>query len=770
VPLALVASWLSEAWAQGTRSPDGEASQTLDQVIVTATKRNEMAADVPISVTAYDQEVLERLDARDFTDVALLTPGVSYRPAFQDTSTLAIRGIYSTLGAATTGTYIDDTPIQVRALGAGNASTNFYPVMFDLQRVEVLRGPQGTLFGAGAEGGVIRFITNPPNLVQPSLDTRASVGFTKGGAPSSELGAVANAPLSPGLIGLRVSVYGREDGGWIDRVSFPSATVTSRDINSTDTLAANATMTIAPADDLSITPGIYYQRMHANDLSVYWRNLSEPAAGAFRTGYLFPQPIRDEFALPSLKIEWHLAGVTLVSNTSYLNRTRRTIGDYTFFLNEILSGNYVTPNNIIAPSTALFSNPQTAFTHETRLQSLDTGGPISWTLGVFYEAERQGASEYVYTPGVDNVTRALFGSTLQQLFGLGLGAQGLAYSGIDTSHDDQTALFGEAKINITHRLAATLGARVAWTRFRFTNSQNGPFNGGPTGASGSESEVPVTPKASLSYTSPGNWMLYASAAKGFRAGGANAPVPAATCAPDLSVLGLAAVPASYRSDGVWSYELGAKGRWLGGSLAADASAFYIRWQGIQHAVTLSRCGFEFVANLGSAASKGFDLQTSVRPLKHLDMQLGVSLGYTQALYTQTVPGAASATGANSVIVSDGDRLATPPWQIALTADYSVALARYRGYVHADYEYSSGYDDGDPEAAGYDAANHVVEAVRIASLRVGVVHRDWDLSMFARNLFNSHDVVYVGHQVATSQLFRDEALRPRTVGIAVTFRR
>jgi outer membrane receptor protein involved in Fe transport len=222
----------------------------LQEIVVTAQRRTQSLQDVSISVTAFNQEQMDAQGVRSIDDIARLTPGITFQRADARNgadSTISIRGIASSAGAATTGIYIDDTPIQVRELGAGNAGFTAFPQIFDLDRIEVLRGPQGTLFGAGSEGGTVRFITPQPSLTAFSTYVRTELGYTQGGDPSYEAGVALGGPIIEGKVGVRVSAWFRRDGGWIDRTdwdhtsteAYPPTAPTPASVTTTESPASN---------------------------------------------------------------------------------------------------------------------------------------------------------------------------------------------------------------------------------------------------------------------------------------------------------------------------------------------------------------------------------------------------------------------------------------------------------------------------------------------------------------------------------------------------
>jgi len=768
---ALLAGTL--ACGQATAA-DSVAADTpgLADVVVTAQRRTERLDNVPISVSAYDQGSLDSMGIRDFSDVARTVPGVTLSPYWAGSMSVSIRGISSLIGAGTTGIYLDDTPMQVRFVGAGSTSTNAYPAVFDLERVEVLRGPQGTLFGAGSEGGTIRFIMPEPGLKEFTGFARSEIGSTKGGDLSYEAGTAVGGPIIDDKLGFRVSAYIREDGGWLDRAPYPAGQVTARNVNSQTTAVLRGALTLAPTDGLRITPAVYYQSVRRDDLSSYWPSMSDPANGVFRSGQPLAQPGVDHFVLPSLKIQWDLGPATAISNTSYLNRNNPSVVDYSVFVPELLGVPRAVAFAVVPDFTSpvAFDNSQQTFTQELRLQSNAADGRLTWVVGAFYQRARQSASETIWSPQLGDLTMGLLGVPVEAVFGVPLGSGGLSYLGVDSTIDEQTAGFGQVDVKLAPALTLTAGVRVGKMSFKFQNSQLGALNGGSTASSGSESETPVTPKIGLSYKPSDAWMLFASAAKGFRPGGANTAISATVCAKDLQALGLSQAPPSYSADNVWSYEVGAKGQVLDGRLHLDGSVFYIPWKNTQLPVLLSNCGFTYIANAGSALSKGADLQVDWLALRALKISVGVA--YTDAHYSATSLGGSLPGGGRSVIVADGDPLTAAPWQITASAEYSAPLRSGKTlYLRLVDNYSNSYHSApSADAVTYDPGITTKDSDRFASVRAGVRTGAWDASLFVNNLFNSYSALHVGHDtVAPWSLYRIDTYRPRTIGITGSYR-
>lgn len=794
--------------AAQTEGGTSAANAGIEEVVVTATRRAESLDKVPISVSAFTDAKMEELDVKSFADLAKFTPGVAYDPGSKD---ISIRGIDSSAGTGTTGIYIDDTPIQIRVLGIN--SNNTLPTVFDLDRVEVLRGPQGTLFGAGSEGGTVRYITPQPSLTDYSGKAHSEISVTQNGDPSYELGAAFGGPIVDDVLGFRVSAWGRRDGGWIDRVDYQTDAVTKPDSNGTDTYVVRGALTWAPIPDLRITPAIDYQNRQQHDIDDYWVAISNPDAGQFRSGTPDTMADKDRYYLESLNIDYDFSGMSLISNTSYFNRTERvggysgTLYNLSFFQQSLNVAQQVadngpayqygadpggspcapgqcrinlypllTPTGINLPGMPDYvaqnhiSNLQRDVTQEIRLQSSDPTSPFTWVVGFFFAYNTQESREEINDPELPALTKYLWNESMLQLWGENLLPNGDDYINDTLGHDRQIAGFSDVTYAVTDQLKITAGIRYAFTHFDFINFANGPQNFGPTGGPGFKDETPLTPKGGVSYQVTPDDMLYTTVAKGYRIGGANPPIPEQECAADLTTLGIAATPSSYGSDNVLSYEVGAKDKFFGGALETSESAYHIDWSRIQQSVYLTSCGFRFTTNLGPAVSNGFDLQAQGRLFD--SVLLDLSTGYTDAYYSASSKmQGASSNGA--IIVYRGDSLGISPWTVALGAEYDFSAFGRDGFIRADYEFASRDDrltpQRQPGSGTYDP--HLVPdpATNFVSMRAGTTIGDWDFALFMENVLDAHPQLDLNHQDQYTELYEATTFRPRTTGIAINYR-
>jgi iron complex outermembrane receptor protein len=806
----LAGAWLAAApaSAQTAKAADAAGKETgVAEVVVTATRRSESLSKVPESVSAFTASKMDVQGIKSFADLAKFTPGVTFDEARHDVS---IRGIKSQAGSGTTGIYIDDTPIQVRALGFN--ANNTLPAVFDLDRVEVLRGPQGTLFGAGSEGGTIRYITTQPSLTSYSGFGHAETAFTEHGDPSYEFGVATGGPIIPDQLGFRISAWGRRDGGYIDRVDYQTLNATDKNANRTDTYVLRAALAWAPTADLLITPGIDYQKRDQHDYDNYWVGISNPGGGKFLSGTPDRMADPDEFYLPTLKIEYSAFGLKFTSNTAYYNRIERvngysgTLYDLSYFQHYTEAGtdpqgtdcntigycyNTIVPTTAAAPipgqlltTTGLYlpgmpkyiahniiTNTQQNFTQEFRVQSTDPAARLNWVAGLFLSLNAQRSTEEINDPELPALTQLLWGEDMLTAWGENLLPNGDDYINDTQSHDRQVALFFDGSYNITDALKLNVGLRYAWTHFDFHNLNDGPQdlldNGGiPATVSGHKDETPFTPKVGISYQITKDDLVYATYSEGYRIGGATPPLPVAACGGPF--------PTSYNSDTVKNYEVGTKDRFLDRTVQVAVSGYRIEWNNIQQAILVPACGIQYTANVGSAVAEGFDLQGQWQVTHGLSLELTV--GYTDATYSKD----AIDQIAQKVLALKGDALDVVPWTVTVGAQYNFTVADIPGFVRVDYEYNSKRTTPLPSEDGrvvtlFPNLSNVFDSGLVpdpetnqVSARTGLTVNKWDFEFFVENLFDSHPQLNLQHQDNTTALFEAQTFRPRTFGLSASY--
>ena len=765
--------------AEKARESDAiDADSKLEEVVVTATRQARLLSSVPISASAYSRKNMDDQGVTLIDDIALMTPGVTFTRGNSGTTQIAIRGISSDSGASTTGVYIDDTPVQSRVIGF--SSTTIFPNVFDLERIEILRGPQGTLFGAGSEGGTVRFITPPPSLTEYTDYTRGELGFTEHGDPSFEARGAIGGPLVENALGFRLSLSFRRDGGYTDRVDRFSGDLIAKDDDWQNSYNARLALALQPVDHLLITPSLYYQYIYINDSQTYWEYLSNPSHGQFNNGAPVTAPFLAISYLPALNVNYTTDDFTLTSNTSYFEQDNRNNRDLSALIpNDLgveISPTHPVPGDPNYASQDLFITSQKAFTQEIRIQSNKLDSRFTWVGGLFFQHEHQSSDQYVpdTAASFNQLVEAALGESTEQAFGMGLADGKYSYRSLIDSLDKQLAVFGEANLKVVGGVTLTAGLRVERSTFSFTNRSDGPFNGGLTVVTGTESETPVIPKYGISYQINPDNLVYATAAKGFRTGGANAAIPA-RCDADLAELGYVTAPDSYKSDSVWSYEIGSKNRLFDGRVRLESSLFDINWSGIQEQVILGTgCGLNFVANLGKATSRGFDFQGEFLATEHF--RAGLAVGYNHAAFNQSILSPPDpVTGKRPVLVRAGDSLGVNPWTVAMNMQYDFIFQGHKGYMRAEDQFASRQSTPTPaeDSGNQTYASGLVQLpqTNLLALRLGTRFSNGaDLSLFVKNALDAHPVLSRTQTGSNLDLiYADRTFRPRTIGVTITSR-
>lgn len=778
----------AHVWAADTPvpgAPPAGSDSGLEEILVTAQRRKEDLDKVPISVTAFSQKTMDDLHIENLTDLASIVPGLVLSTpvgGIQDLTDVAIRGIFSGGNAPTTQFYIDETPVAIRTLPAAGPAQSPHPLIFDLDRVEVLRGPQGTLFGASAMGGAIRYITPQPGLDDGSGYAKLDVSYTDRGAPSYETGVAYGAPIVSGTAGFRVSAWFASQGGFIDKENPLTGEILERNANSTDSYVIRPAFTWVPAEGLAITPALFMQHFHSDSSNSYWiTELPRVETGAPVSGAI-DEPLNDDLNVWSLAITYDYPGVSLKSDTSYLDRSAAAINDFTHAAEFLYGGTPFVPG--LPPSWHDYLNDRN-YTHakqqELRVSSRDPSARLLWVAGLYYRHAVQGVAQCL--PGtLDPLTEAIAGENTLQFTGFPDytepdGQVCNAYTNFHTT-DISEAGFGDITVAIARHLKADIGVRVEHAVVEHQSQVSaGPLDGLSYANQNLPDQVgnPVTPRAALSYQYTDEDMVYASAAKGYRPGGGNGATAIGNplCTPSLRALGLSTVPTSYSSDSLWSYEIGAKDRLLDRRLAIEASAFLIDWRNIQTSVNLPSCAEMFTANRGRAISRGIDFQAAAIITDGL--KLGAMVGYTDAYYPDAAFGA-PVGGVTPLLNAAGDKLANVlPWSAAANVEYSRDISplwgNARTYVRVEYRWLSAASALNPAAAGYDpqTSPYQNQAYGVLNLRLGVLHARLDASVYVDNATRSDPILGYAHDVIGDPMFYGTAIRPLAVGFTGYYR-
>ncbi len=714
------------AWAQdGTPTPGNEelhqtSRTSTDTIIVTATRRAERLFNVPASIQALGGDELEALGAVDFSDYARTLAGVALIDAGAGRSQIFIRGV-STGGdigqgkEATVGVYLGETPIS-------ESSSQPDIKLFDIERVEVLRGPQGTLYGSGSMGGTLRVIPRAPDFDGVSGSIQATGSSTHHGGLNSALNGWLNVPISENAA-LRVVGYAIQNDGFIDDGYAGAGSSAGENINDENTYGGRLSLRLQPSDALEITLtgiyqhsafGAYQQVTDAFDDLIIQQSAD--------------QPFEDEYKIVNLELSYDFSFASLTSSTSFFDRSRYLENDIDYFL-EAVAG--------ITRGYSPLLYEAKAFSQEIRLTS-SGDGPLSWIVGTFYLDRSDDFNQTINVLGVpvpDNPAANLFYldrfSDIRQLAG-----------------------FAEMSLDLTPRLTGTVGLRVTDVERRNRAVQDGLFFGVRTDLSGEFNERSTTPKFNLSYQAHDDVLLYLQAAQGFRIGGVNPGLP--PCDPGAGCV--VDVGGTYSSDSLWSYEAGAKLQLLDNAWTVAASLFYIDWTDIQLSVSRGD-GFDGFLNSGNATSRGVEVETTLQLNEYV--RAGGQLTYTNARLEGIAPGL---TG----VATPGQRLPdVPEWSSAINVEISgTVLGDVYGYVRGDLQWV-----GDRQSA-LGPASTTLPGYALVNLRAGLDAGPYLLSVVVQNVMDERAELsrtsLVGMRLGQPLVLdRVTVNRPRTIGVTLS---
>jgi iron complex outermembrane recepter protein len=729
----------------------GEADvNELADIVVTAQKTSEPLSKVPISVLVVSGATLAEEHITDYADLSRAVPNLSFTSfGGPGQSNIEIRGVSSQAGSATTGIYLDEVPINVLNIYSTGATE---PRFFDIDRVEVLRGPQGTIYGASSMGGTIHFVSNQPELNRVSGSVHSSVGGTQGGGVNYEGDSVVNLPLVDGVAALRIGALYDHESGWIDRAR-PDGSIAARKINDVNTTAIRATVKIQPTDALTITPAVFLQRVAAGGQDFFGLNLPQ-----FESPTLVPETSRDEYAITSLTINYDFGWSDLTYVSGYFwRRDDRNIDGTVYdsqFLGNSLQQQFGFGGAAISALAApvQFNTGVNQFHQELRLASKPQGPDDKWAWigGVYYSKTRTSLLDNEHIPGFNSTFESVFGNTPLNVLGAAF-PNDLVYYALSQFVNTEKAVFGQVTYTLLPGLKVTAGARYEKANENLSFVTDGYFGGGTPPFSSSAKGHALTPKAVIAYDVSDSTMVYASAAEGFRDGGVNRPVPIPLCSADLAGLGLTQAPADYKSDKLWSYELGVKSH-LQNSVVMTGALYDIRWNNIQTDIILPTCTFDIKDNIGSAESRGVEAQIDAHVTDHVVLTLGGN--YTSAKIVEPV---------TLLGVQKGDHVpGVPDYSVNASAEYSQPFEfGGRGRVRLDAQWIGSSQGtiihGDPD---FHRPSYFVMGAS-----GGVRWSNFDVSLFITNLLNEDKAIQRPNVAGVEYGVR---VRPRTYGIGGTY--
>jgi iron complex outermembrane recepter protein len=770
----------------------------LEEIVVTAQKRAESLQDIPFSVAAVTEESIRRSGSSNIVELARNVSGLAITDLGPGQSQVAIRGISAGQVVRdqpgvkeSVGIYLDESPISV-ALFTPDLD------LYDVERVEVLRGPQGTLFGAGSSSGTLRYITRQPDVSAFAASTELQLMTVQDGEVGGSVRAAVNLPFA-GAAALRLVGFHSELPGFIDSV-YPGRGV-REDVNSGTRTGVRASLRFEPSDALSITPRIVYQKLETDGYPRIdvWNILgnpyttTEPAVeiGGRRQVTQITEGIDDEFALGDLKVEFDFGGMTLTSVTSYTDRqvtvnrdASQLTGSVTYDLQEAYGSGAISAD-VRLDSMLVDATDLQAFSQELRLSSSDAEAKFRWLVGAFYQQVDRKYGQSLPTPGYDaRVIGPLFGADSTDF---GAPADQPYYSRL-TYDFEQFAIFGEATYQFTDAWSLTAGLRY----YDFSEDRVLTFAGlfadaGYTDEPGSTSSDGVSPRLILAYRPGEDVMLTAQVARGFRLGGINDPLNVTLCTDeDLDIYD---GRPGWDDEKTTNYELGAKTRWAGGRMQLNAAVFYTDIDGLQVIADAGSCSSRIILN-ADAESIGGEVELLARPNDRWDF--AVTATYVDATITKTQ---LASNGEPIGGIREGNRLPTSPkLQAAASATYSWPWREgLDGYVNftvqhvgssytqlADQEDGFGVLSTSPTGGAgrirgfgapsitefrYDAE---LPDYQIGNLRVGVSGDRWELAAFVNNLWDERAFLSIDRERGRSARVGYLTNMPRNYGLALNY--
>jgi len=702
---------------------------------------------------------------------------------------IEIRGIASSVGAATVGLYLDEIPITL-----ANQSGTAQPNIFDIDRIEVLRGPQGTLYGASSEGGTIRFITKQPDLDDYHVDVSSDLSGTDGGGVNYNEQAVVNIPILPGVFAIRAGVEYGDQSGWIKQYAHEGGAFQASDpadayLTSSGQLLNSGTNDVRTdvfklsakyqdGSDLTITPSIYYQRQKQSDAPSYF--LDE---GTYDETRSVDESARDTMIVSGLTVDKNLGFADLTSVTGYFYRQFNRISDGTYFDADTVVPYYIdtagvfTPQQIAAANAEMATLPTTVTdkeinrvsSEELRLTSKppqEGDLPIKWVAGIFFSNDTDILNHYEQAPDWTSDFESIFGFNPNSALTPSGATNPIAdpsnpnlwngdkfYYDISKRGTAQYAAFSQVDFDIIPSLHATAGIRYNISNLTYSRNGGGWWDiGDEHNYSNTASDYALTPKFGVTYDLTPNANIYATASKGYRDGGDNNPVPSGLCGPYYHLLGITAEPQTYGPDKLWSYELGTKSRLFDNSLSIDADAYHIDWQNVQQQITLPVCGFNYISNVGNATSDGVELELHYRVRAVPGLTLGVSGGAEHAVISSSSNPGAAAVGENLLF--------TPDWTGSFSASYGWDLTEsVNAFVRADYDFV-GNSHGDFQVTAADYSDPVYS---VLNGTIGVDFDGYEISLYGKNILNNTKVIKHPEVDLIDEAY---TLQPLTIGLLV----
>lgn len=762
----------------GAQSDQG----VLEEVVVTATRREERLQDVPLAVSAVTGDTLERIGARGLDDYFLFVPSVALGNNMvgeRGGQNIIIRGISNSrtvlttdasMLSATTGFYLNDIPI-----------TPVDTQLFDVDRVEVLRGPQGTLYGAGSMGGAVKLYHNRTNLNDFEAAVEGTLNTVERGGPGGDVSGMLNVPILEGVLGARFVASYRTREGFIDSVRIPLSNPVPNttypfnsemevrpssesgrvweNANSFTSKGARAALLYTPTERLSIEAAFLWQSTQSDDLTLYNLHYAERMQEKFVL-----EPTSSEVTLTSLDISYDFGPVVLTSLTGLYTRDYDEVVDYTFVTQGTRAPGYT---YVPAASTLQTLAEWNTVTQEVRLQSNHADASnaflrrLNWVIGAFWMEEDRDNFQMADAPGWRAAAPANPLPLPNDILSLS-----------DTAvKDSSKAAFLDATFDITEKLTVGAGIRFFEVSTELHSQSLPGLIASPTTpivTDRSHSEDGHTPRYFAQYRFTNEHMAYASYSEGFRIGGSTAPINFQAnpqCLPVVVDNGLLPYAGgSFYSDSVATTELGFKSEFGGGRARTNLAAYHTDWTDLQQQIRLtgfpgSLCTSVLTANVGAAEVDGAELEVSALLMDHVT--LSATVAYTDARIVDPGPGAA--------LAKVGDQFPNvPEWSGSLMADYSIPSQAFGGstfFLHGDVRYIG---ETSPQIGVPANPQLLLPEYTLVGIRGGFTfgEKPTTITLFVDNVFDEDALVNARGRVGVPTDVWATPSQPRTIGFTV----
>jgi len=757
----------------------------IEEIVVTATKRDSTIQDVPFSINAQTAEMIQRTGAVSFEDLARNVAGLAVQNLGPGQSQVGIRGLSA-------GQIVRDQPGVKEQVGiymdeSVISLSLFTPDfdLYDLNRVETLRGPQGTLFGSGSIGGTVRYITNQPNVNEFEANLSLDVNSITKGSTGGHMKAMFNSPFKNSEGAVRAVVYTTDYGGYID--AFGEGDTYNKDVNEGSRDGARISATFLPSDTLSITPRIIIQETEYKGYNRQEKyNLFANPFTTTRTARTFDERQQhlmlqegysDETTLADVVIESAREGYDMTFVGSYMERDILVSRDATALTSSVWHDIGYDPVMYILPSNLRDTTALEQTTAELRFAS-NTDGPLQWVVGFFYSDMQREYAQRLPTPGSATWTDYTLGAGTSAAVANG-------YTNLDSPFNsdlpydiEQIAFFGEATYDMSDQLQLTFGGRYYDLDESRVITSGGLFANGDSGTVNETTSDGFAPRVLLRYDMHDDVTLNAQISQGVRLGGVNDPLNANMCTPeDKLIFGSYQ---SYDDETMWNYEVGVKSR-LSNGATLNAAVFYADIENLQATLDAGSCSSRISFNVPEAKSSGVEVEYVSQPTDNFNFSISGSA--INAEFKSTVM---DATGSVLGGLKDGNRLASvPEIQLAATATYLFPVAVGDGYASATIQhigdritqptdqlvgagdFASGLVFGGASGTDITSLDLELPSYTIVNIRVGVeIASGWDAALYINNLSDENAHLSFDRERGGRARLAFRTNQPRTIGINI----